>query len=297
MTRAFDVSLVTYEAFPTLTADDQLLLAALRRMGLRVRSSVWSDERVDWGASTLSVIRSTWDYFHRIAEFRAWLDRVETQTELVNTPQTVRWNMDKHYLSDLGDRGIRVVPSRFIDRGSSPDLAGVALELDARDIVIKPTISGSAFGAKRFDLAKSAAEADRHARDLLSAGDVMIQPYLPAVEVERERSLIFFGTEFSHAYRKAPFNGGPAHGEAQETDHDATSAEITFGQEAIGASRAAPAYARVDIVPAEHGSLLMELELIEPSLLFRRKPGSADVLAAHLQRLCVARASTHEPAV
>ena len=40
-----------------------------------------------------------------------------------------------------------------------------------------------------------------------------------------------------------------------------------------------PAYARVDLVPTQAGPLLMELELIEPSLFFRMYPESAQRLA------------------
>ena len=55
----FDVTLVTYDAAPDLSRDDQILRAALERAGLRVRPAVWTDPTVDWRASRLTVIRAT----------------------------------------------------------------------------------------------------------------------------------------------------------------------------------------------------------------------------------------------
>ena len=49
-------------------------------------------------------------------------------------------------------------------------------------------------------------------------------------------------------------------------------------------------YARVDVVLAERGPLLMELELVEPELFFHLAPERADRLAHHLL-LLVARNS------
>ena len=44
-------------------------------------------------------------------------------------------------------------------------------------------------------------------------------------------------------------------------------------------------YARVDVAPGPDGTpVLMELELVEPSLFLARKPGAADRLVARLAR-------------
>ena len=71
---------------------------------------------------------STWDYHERPLEFSAWLGRAERATRLCNPGSTIRWKADKHYLSDLADRGVPVVHSRFLQRGSTRTLAEVLEE-------------------------------------------------------------------------------------------------------------------------------------------------------------------------
>lgn len=61
----------------------------------------WADPDFDWTSTKCAIFRTTWDYFDRFEEFQQWLDRVETQTKLINPISTIRWNMDKHYLLDL----------------------------------------------------------------------------------------------------------------------------------------------------------------------------------------------------
>ena len=44
-------------------------------------------------------------------------------------------------------------------------------------------------------------------RDLVAAGDAMIQPFISEIEREGEWSLMFIDGEFSHAVRKRPTAG------------------------------------------------------------------------------------------
>jgi hypothetical protein len=106
-----------------------------------------------------------------------------------------------------------------------------------------------------------------------------VQPYLEEVETQRERSLIFFCGDYSHAIQKAPFSGGVTVGEALEKPHVALAEEIALGRAAIETLDEMPLYARVDLVPTAHGLVLMELELIEPALFFENEPSAAGRLA------------------
>ncbi len=279
---AFDVTLVTYERFPEGTPDDQLLLDSLLQLGARARFAVWSEPSVDWGASAVTVLRSTWDYHLRAGEFRAWLDAVEERTELVNSAGVVRWNLDKHYLRDLAARGVRCVPTAFVAQGAGISLAEICAAHGWRDVVVKPAISASAFGTKRFAAAALAAEGESHLRAVTAERAAMVQPYLAAIEHERERALVFIDGRYSHSYLKTPFNAGLTSAESREVSYPATAEEQAFGQAAIQASGASPAYARVDVVPGEDGPLLMELELIEPSLGFALEPAAGERLARAL---------------
>src|ERR1700743_2760695 len=125
----YDVLLVTYDKFPHLTPDDQILERTLEAHGLRVRGAAWDDPGVDWSRARLAVLRSTWDYFLRPAEFSRWLDDVTARTTLLNPLPLVRWNFHKGYLLDLAARGIATVPTRLVRRAEAPcDLAALAAE-------------------------------------------------------------------------------------------------------------------------------------------------------------------------
>lgn len=72
------VALVTYDPRPepSKDADLPLLLRALRETGTGEADAVyWDDPDADWGAYDLAVIRSTWDYIWRAAEFLAWAQK------------------------------------------------------------------------------------------------------------------------------------------------------------------------------------------------------------------------------
>src|SRR6478672_6437839 len=86
------VGLVTYSALPDLDEGDWPLRDALLARGFRVEAVVWDDTAVDWASLDLCVIRSTWDYHHRLNEFLAWAERASTLTQLWNPFDVLRWN-------------------------------------------------------------------------------------------------------------------------------------------------------------------------------------------------------------
>lgn len=280
MNRQFDVTLVTYAGAPHGAPDDQVLADAIVRLGGRVRFAVWNDPRVDWAAAPCTVVRSTWDYFRNIDAWHVWLSATQAASRLVNPHPVLLWNTDKSYLSDLERRGVAIVPTMRVGNRSC-DLAHECAVRGWTDIVVKPAVGASAFGARRF--AKDAIEgaARAHLRELLSTGNALVQPFQTAVERERERSLVFVAGSYRHAFSKSAFSAGAAaaNAESGERDYEPTAEERDFAHRALAAAGAPVAYARVDLVPAPAGPLLMELELIEPYLALRHRPATALVLA------------------
>ena len=62
------------------------------------RPAIWSDPSIDWSAFDAALLRSTWDYFHCLPEFLAWVSRAAAATRLYNPAAVIRWNSDKRYL-------------------------------------------------------------------------------------------------------------------------------------------------------------------------------------------------------
>jgi len=284
------IALATCAALPELDPDDRLLIEPLRAIGVDPIPAIWDDADIDWASFDLVVIRNTWDYPARRAEFLAWAGRVD---RLVNPADVVTWNTDKRYLADLAAAGVPVVPTTWLTPGES-----VVLPPAGRH-VLKPAVGAGSLDAAAFSLHDEHEEAlaHEHATRLLAAGQtVMVQPYLHAIEERGETALIFLGGEYSHAVSKGAMLVGDRGLEADglfksETiaTREPNKAELTVALHALGAVPGGPdqlAYARVDLVPdANGGPLLIELELTEPSLFLGTSPGSADRFADVLRRL------------
>jgi hypothetical protein len=278
-----DVAIATHAGLADGTADDRLLADALMTAGARVQFTVWNDARSDWSEAARTVVRSTWDYHLHPDAWFSWLDAAGAVTRLVNPVAVLRWNSRKRYLLDLEAAGVPIVPTLHVDRGGALDLAACLDGRGWRDVVIKPAIGASAKGAARFAGDEIGVRGQGHLDALLAAGDALIQPYQPAVEDQRERSLVFVDGDFSHAFTKPPFLRGVGDG-LGESLHEASNAEVAVAWRALDVSPAPVSYARVDLVPAPDGARLMELELIEPDLGLRLAPASAAALAAAVLR-------------
>jgi glutathione synthase/RimK-type ligase-like ATP-grasp enzyme len=262
--------------------EDGYVMAALRESGLRVIRVDWSRPDFDWSSTRLAVFRTTWDYFNRYAEFDAWLERVHTQTRLLNPYQLVRWNLNKRYLLDLQDRGVPIVPTQYVPCGDAFRLTEALAHWQVPEIIIKPCIAGTARHTYRVtpdNLSQHQLIFD----GLIAEEDMLVQPFLPSVLERGEVSVLVFNGQCSHAVlkraQKGDFRvqddfGGTVHA------HEMTDAERDLALQAVSACTPAPAYARVDMMYDCTGQpVIGELEMIEPELFFRFRPEAAVDLA------------------
>lgn len=271
--------------------DTPLLLAALQERGASAEAVVWHAGG-DLGAFDLLVLRSPWDYPDRLAEFTAWLDAAQAATRVVNSPATVRWNLDKRYLRDLADAGIPVVPTQYCT-----DLAEARAALAAHGharIVVKPAMSAGARDTGLFDAADPRALALTE-RIIARGGVAMIQPEIPELTRGAEKALYAMEGHFTHAIAKGALlahGGGFIGGVYIEHPEQvtATSAERAFADEVLAAVSAVtgepiPLYARVDTVDsAAHGLVVLEVELIEPALNLHMAPEAIGAVADAILR-------------
>ena len=247
-----EVVLVTYDARPEVTEDDRFFADALSARGVSVDAIPWSDPAAQWSAFDAVVVRSSWDYFHRAREFHEWLDRLEGEGARVhNDVRILRWNADKTYLRDLEARGIPVIPTRWLDAGSSTSLRELRRQTGWTELVVKPTVSGGAHRTWRSAPNEETVDDERLAESV-GRGEVMVQPLVREIEREGEWSLVFFGGAYSHTVLKRPgtsdFRVQREHGGTLEPAEPATSV-IAAAERAIAAILVGgdtPLYARVD---------------------------------------------------
>ena len=267
--------------------EDRILSEALVSSGFEVSRVDWANPEIDWRRFDAIVIRQTWDYFERLDEFRTWIDRVEPLTRVINPVEVMHWNCDKRYLIELADAGVPTVSTIVVERQEPvPSLAGLLERHGFTEAVIKPAVSGAGRETYRIR-GKDTSALENDWQRLVAAEAMLLQPFIPAIIEHGEVSLIVIDGEVTHAVRKIA-----AEGEFRvQDDHGGTVHAYTPGKREAGVARTALAavpgrvsYARVDLVDGADGPLVMELELIEPELFFRRHAGAAGRLAAAVAR-------------
>ncbi|WP_163750528.1 ATP-grasp domain-containing protein [Mycolicibacterium helvum] len=248
--------------------DDEGLIEALRRRGLHARWLSWDDPQTE--DADLVILRAAWDYAERREEFLSWTTRVPN---LLNAPEVVAWNSDKHYLQDLAEAGVPTLASFFFEPGEK-------VTLPKGEIVVKPAIGAGSIDTGRF---VDHAAARAHVAALQDSGrTALVQPYDARVEAG-ETALVFLGGRQSHAFTKGPML--PPEGEVAALDESGTyvaeklaPADPDFAMWDVGVTALEAAcgylgiittellYARVDLIGGADDPVLLELELIEPGL-------------------------------
>jgi hypothetical protein len=290
------IALVTAAAARDLDEDLPPLVSALTAFGTDISVVDWDAADADWSRFDVAVLRSTWDYTQRLPEFLAATRRIAAETKLLNPPEVVLWNTDKHYLAHLADAGVPVVPSAFVEPGEG---AGPALDrfLDrnAGEFVVKPSVGAGSRDAQRYAREERDAALAHAQRMLQAERSVLLQPYLGRIDEHGETGLIFIEGAFSHAIRKGPLlksREGPTRAlfAAEHITPRAPSVdEIAISTRTLAAIPAGQPllYARVDLIHADDGTpRVLELELTEPSLFFVHGPGSAERFARAVLARC-----------
>jgi hypothetical protein len=299
------IAFATYKRNPGITEDDALVAHALRRRGTRVDGVPW-DSAVDWESYSAVVARSTWDFHHRLPEFRRWLDHLTVRRiPTFNPTRLLRWNTTKRYLHQLQLLGIDVIPTLWTAEGEGEGKGDGAQKLDdllqsisragwPGPVVVKPIVSASAHGTwVAHDVQRETDQNRLRASLAASTQGLMLQPFLTEIQAEGEWSLVFLGGAYSHAVLKRPMAGDfrvqVEHGGSAVARDPAEHIVRTAEQAMEAMTRCAHLraeevlYARVDGVVQKGRFLLMELEAVEPCLFFGLAPQSADRMAACLE--------------
>lgn len=250
---------------------DHLLFEPFNNRGWEVDTVSWHSETVDWNLYDAVIIRSCWDYHKHARRFLEVLGVIDASSAvLANSLDLVKWNINKKYLKDLQEQDIPIVPTLWAD-----DIKSVAFEeifsiLGTDELIIKPTVGAGADDTFRINK-EDPGESLTKATGTLSGRTVMIQPFMQNIITEGEYSLFYFNGRYSHAILKTPES---ADFRAQE-EHGGRLKTVKAGQEMLKAAEKVkqavpgrPLYNRIDFVKADGSFLVMEVELIEPSLYF-----------------------------
>ncbi|HEY0166225.1 MAG TPA: hypothetical protein VGB75_04205 [Jatrophihabitans sp.] len=280
------IALASCQALPTGDGDDLALLAPLAALGVEASMVPWDQPGVEWSRFDATIIRATWDYTSRREDFLAWAASVP---RLHNPLSVIEANSDKSYLVDLAAAGLPVVQTWLAPIGAEPELP------ESGEFVLKPAVGAGSRGAGRFDAGRPGAldAAREHLRALHEAGrTVLVQPYHSGVDTAGETALIFIDGVYSHAIGKGPMLApgvrhqvdGPAYVLENITSRQPSEEELAVADKvfayADGQQEQDLLYARIDLLPGPEGPVVVELELVEPSLYLSYSDTAAGLLAA-----------------
>lgn len=258
--------------------EDRLLKEALEQLGYAVHRTNWDDTTMDWTSTNYIFFRTTWDYFDRYEEFAPWLETVCTKTKLINPKELIYWSLDKHYLNDLHQAGVRIPNTVFVEPQETRALSEITASLDWEEFILKPAISGAARHTYRFKK-ENASDHEGVFSELISNEAMLIQEFQKNILTKGEVAFMVFGGKFSHAVLKkakaGDFRVQDDFGGTIEIYHP-NQEEIAFVEEAFAACNPLPIYARIDVIWDNNDQLCIgEIELIEPELWFRLDQESA----------------------
>lgn len=272
------IALATAAHLPQLSEDDNILYIELLRRGFDVEPVVW-DSGANWSVYNIVVIRSVWDYHLKHPQFLDWLaelDRIGAR--VYNSTPLARWNSDKHYMLDLEKRGVRITPTRVLDRGGEHSLAGVIEGTGWKNVVVKPAIASTGFETWQFEMPVTSEHETRFAKQV-SEMDVLVQQFVPGIR-NGERSFVFIDGEFTHCVlKKSAGEDFRIHIEWGGTVEciDPSAALVAWATSVLEAVEHPWLYGRVDAVLNDAGEpVLMELEMLEPELFFAYDSNALD---------------------
>ena len=271
------VAFLVMDDMGDFVTDFDLSIAPLAELGWHVETVPWRS-RPDWDRFDAVYICTPWDYPQHAEEFRQVLDAIDaSHAALCNARSTVQWNLDKSYLRDIEARGARIVPSTWYSHFSRDEVAGFFAEHDTDTVVLKPNVGGNAVDT--FVLRDPVPDETLARLEMLfDHRRFLVQPYITSITSEGEYSLFYMNGRYSHAIGKVPAAGDFR--VQEEHGAEIRPVEPPPGLPGIAAQVFShidplPVYGRGDWVRGPDDEfLLMELELVEPSLYLRTDAGA-----------------------
>lgn len=253
-------------------------------LGWQVDTVPWHGATIEWGDYDAVYICTPWDYPDDPVLFLRVLEAIDKSSAvLVNELSLVRWNLSKTYLRDLEERGAAIVPSIWFDDIDVAQIPQWFDKLGTDKLVIKPVVGTNAQDAYVLTQPVSG-ELTSQLLHTFAERPFFVQPFISNIQSEGEYSLFYLGGEYSHAILKTPaqddFRTQEEHG-ADIKSVVASRRQIEAADQVLALVEPQPVYGRADFVRDNDGRfLLMELELIEPSLYLRTDDGAAARFAA-----------------
>lgn len=250
------------------------IIQYFQQKGHEIKAEIWNDAKVNWANYDIVIIKSPWDYHLQQEDFISWITRLESLgIQTLNSAEIIKWNSDKHYLQELQENGVNIIPTTFVEQNEEVDFDLIFDQFGVDKLVMKPCISAGAMNTIVIDR-NTKAKWKSQAIAYLSQGAYMFQPFIEEIK-NGEWSLLFFQGKYSHCALKTPKQG-------EFRVQEEYGGTITFPtpaphilsevEEIAKQYTQKCLYARIDGVIIDDRFALMELELIEPYLYLENDP-------------------------
>ena len=283
---------LTMDSTEGWSIDADLGIPPMRARGWQVHWVPWRSSSVEWSRFDAVYIGTPWDYPQDVLRFTGVLERIHaSKAVLVNDIELIRWGIPKTYLRDLEARGVAIVPSLWGTHLSAGDLLSFFDKLAADRIVLKPVVSTNAtdtFLLERQHVLDRTSTSERRLLGIFSKREFVVQPFIASIREEGEYSLFYLGGKYSHAIQKVPREGDFRVQEEHGANIIAVQPDsflVDCADAILRLVEPLPVYARCDLVRGpDGGPLLMELELIEPSMYLRTHAEAPERFALEFDR-------------
>ena len=267
---------LTMENAEGWTIDAEMAFPPMMSMGWTIDPLPWRTDDVDWDRYDAVYIGTPWDYPDDPDYFVRMLEAIDRSSAvLVNDLALVQWTMPKTYLRDLEEKGAPIVRSIWSDDLGIDQLHDSFDIFGADRLIVKPVISTNATDTYLLERDTIRVLGTKLQRVFANRPHV-VQPFIENIQSEGEFSLFYFNQQFSHAIQKIPKRGDFRVQEEFGAEITAVEPDTELRKTAdqvVQSIEPFPVYARADFVRGPDGRfLLMELELIEPSLYLRMDP-------------------------
>lgn len=250
--------------------DNAMLLEKYKEYNVEATEIAW-DSQDDLSQLDLIVVRSTWGYQNKYKTYLDKLRSIDEHSLLLNSYEVIHKNVYKETQFKTFER-LQIPCAKTIFLQEVPidkvvELIKEKLFIEKK-LVLKPNISASGQDTVLIDNKSSESKIRNYViEQFKNAKGVLLQEYLSEIE-NGEISLIFISGIFTYSVIRYPgiFTGG------KETEGYSASIDlITFGEEIIRKMDLNnELYVRVDVVMTLEGPKVMEIELNEPDLFFRK---------------------------
>ena len=264
-----------------LFAEDKLLQRGFEAQGFETDIVVWNDPQINWNNYDVALIRSTWDYFDHKDHFLEVLSRIEASTcKLYNSLESIRWNIDKHYMLDLEQWHVPIIPTYLAFQRGADGIRKIFVEHGWNTAVMKPVLGLAGSHTHKVNLNQLEAMLET-LRSEHPQQEFIIQPFIDSVVDEGEWSFIYFNGKLSQVLLKKPapndyrvqgIYGGTIQPVEPRSD-DLVQAEGVMAKIPFDLLQA-----RLDFIRVDGRLSIIEVELIEPIFSFNLVPEGIDRL-------------------